>query len=101
MIGSDRGWSAQPDDIHPEIADCFALGDSAAARGAAELQLGLDPDDRSARSYAATSRERLKQRYTTRIGSFDYVFGLAVPAEKVRWLGLDPQAASLLGLVDS
>jgi hypothetical protein len=89
-----------PDDIHREIADRFALGDFAAALSAAELQLGLDPADESARQYAKTSRHRLEARYTTRIGSLDYVFNLAVPAAKVKWLGLDPQAAFLLSLVD-
>ena len=89
-----------PDDIHREIADRFALGDYAAALSAAELQLGLDPDDDSARQYAETSRARLETRYTTRIGSLEYVFNLAVPATKVKWLGLDPQAAFLLSLVD-
>lgn len=89
-----------PDDIHQEIADRFALGDYAAALSAAELQLGVDPDDESARHYAETSRERLEARYTTRIGSLDYVFNLAVPVAKVKWLGLDPQAAFLLSLVD-
>ncbi len=89
-----------PDDIHREIADHFALGDYAAALYSAELQLGLDPDDESARQYAETSRARLETRYTTRIGSLEYVFNLAVPAAKVKWLGLDPQAAFLLSLVD-
>lgn len=89
-----------PDDIHREIADRFALGDYAAALSAAELQLGVDPDDESARQYAETSRERLEARYTTRIGSLEYVFSLAVPAAKVKWLGLDPQAAFLLSLID-
>ena len=89
-----------PDDIHREIADRFALGDYAAALSAAELQLGVDPDDESARQYAATSRERLEARYTTRIGSLDFIFNLAVPVAKVKWLGLDPQAGFLLSLVD-
>lgn len=89
-----------PDDIHEEIADRFALGDYAAALTAAELQLGVDPDDESARQYAETSRRRLEVRYTTRIGSLDYVFNLAVPIAKVKWLGLDPQAAFLLSRVD-
>lgn len=88
------------DDIHREIADRFALGDYAAALTAADLQLGLDPDDEDARRYAETSRERLEARYTTRIGSLEFVFNLAMPVAKVRWLGLDPQAASLLKLVD-
>jgi hypothetical protein len=89
-----------PDDIHREIADHFALGNYAAALHSAELQLGLDPNDDSARQYADTSRARLETRYTTRIGSLDYVFNLAVLAAKVKWLGLDPQAAFLLSLVD-
>jgi hypothetical protein len=89
-----------PHDIHREIADHFALGNYAAALHAAELQLGLDPDDESARQYADTSRARLETRYTTRIGSLEYVFNLAVPPAKVKWLGLDPQAALLLSLVD-
>ena len=89
-----------PHDIHREIADHFALGDYAAALHAAELQLGLDPGDESARQYANTSRARLETRYTTRIGSVEYVFNLAVPEAKVKWLGLDPQAAFLLSLVD-
>jgi hypothetical protein len=89
-----------PDDIHREIADHFALGDYAAALHSAELQLGLEPTDENARQYADTSRARLETRYTTRIGSLEYVFNLAVPAAKVKWLGLDPQAAFLLSLVD-
>ena len=89
-----------PDDIHREIADHFALGDYAAALHSAELQLGLDTTDKTARQYADTSRARLETRYTTRIGSLEYVFNLAVPAAKVKWLGLDPQAAFLLSLVD-
>jgi len=89
-----------PSLIHREIADCFALGDYARSLGAAELQLGLNPDDESAHQYAINSRARLETRYTTRIGSLEYVFNLAVPAAKVKWLGLDPQAAALLSLVD-
>lgn len=89
-----------PDDIHAEIADRFALGDYVAALSAAELQLGLDPDDESARQYAQISRERLEARYTTRIGSLDFVYDLAVPVTQVKWLGLDPQASFLLSLLD-
>ncbi len=99
---STADGAAEPttDDIHREIADRFALGDFAAALSAAELQLGLDPTDEAAAQYAETSRARLEARYTTRIGSLDYVFNLAVPSAKVKWLGLDSQAASLLSLVD-
>ncbi len=88
------------EEIHREIADRFALGDFAGALSAAELQLGFDPTDDAAAHYAETSRARLETRYTTRIGSLDYVFNLAVPSAKVKWLGLDPQAAFLLSLVD-
>jgi len=59
-----------------------------------------NPEDESARQYAANSRIRLETRYTTRIGSLDYIFNLAVPGAQVKWLGLDPQAAFLLSLVD-
>ena len=94
------GNETLPDDIHREIADRFALGDYAGALSVAELQLGIDPADESARQYAENSRQRLETRYTTRIGSLDYIFNLGVPAAKVKWLGLDPQAAFLLSLVD-
>ena len=47
---------------------------------------------------ALRHRQRLEARYTTRIGSLDYVFNLAVPQAKAKWLGLDPQAAFLLSL---
>jgi len=98
---NDREVAEEPTgDIHREIAERFALGDYAAALSAAELQLGVDPGDESARKYATTSRARLEARYTTRIGSLDFVFNLAVPMTKVKWLGLDPQASFLLSLVD-
>jgi hypothetical protein len=100
-VANEREVAEEPaDDIHREIADRFALGDYAAALTAAELQLGVDPGDEAARKYATTSRERLEARYTTRIGSLGFVFNLAVPMAKVKWLGLDPQAAFLLSLVD-
>jgi hypothetical protein len=99
-IGQHGSDQSSRDEIHRDIADHFALGNYAAALNAAELQLGSDPDDESARRYAENSRARLETRYTTRIGSLDYVFNLAVPAAKVRWLGLDPQASALLSLVD-
>jgi len=86
--------------LHAEIADCFALGDYARSLRAAELLLGLDPEDENAQQYAVNSRARLETRYISRIGSLDYVFNLAVPTAKVKWLGLDPQAAFLLSLVD-
>jgi len=82
------------------MADCYALGDYARSLSAAELLLGLDPEDENAQQYAVNSRARLETRYISRIGSLDYIFNLAVPAAKVKWLGLDPQAAFLLSLVD-
>lgn len=91
---------ATRDEVHREIADRFALGDFAAALSAAELQLGREPHDDEARRYAQMSRQQLEIRYATRIGSLDYIFNVSVPPAKVRWLGLDPQAAFLLSLVD-
>jgi len=99
-VGAQDAEEPSPADVHREISDHFALGDYVAALHAAELQLGLDPGDESARQYADSSRARLETRYTTRIGSLEYVFNLAVPAAKVKWLGLDPQATFLLSLVD-
>ena len=96
----DEGSAAPQDEVHHEIADRFALGDYAAALSAAELQLGREPEDEEARRYAESSRERLEVRYATRIGSLDYIFNVSVPAAKIKWLGLDPQAAFLLSLVD-
>lgn len=87
-------------EVLQEIADRFALGDFAGALSAAELQLGRNPDDADAKRYADSSRERLETRYATRIGSLDFVFNAAVPRAKIKWLGLDPQAAFLLSLVD-
>jgi hypothetical protein len=87
-------------DLRQEIVDRFALGDFAGALSAAELLLGENPDDASARKYAASARERLEARYVTRIGSLEYIFNRAVPEAKVKWLGLDPQAAFLLSLSD-
>lgn len=92
--------AATHEEVHREIADRFALGDYAAVLSAAELQLGRDPEDDEARRYAENSRERLEARYATRLGSLDYVFNAAVPRAKIKWLGLDPQAAFLLSLVD-
>ena len=87
-------------EVHREIADRFALGDFARALSAAELQLGRDPDDAEAKRYAESSREHLEIRYATRIGSLDFIFNVAVPRAKIKWLGLDPPAAFLLSLVD-
>mgnify|MGYP001546928041 FL=1 len=87
-------------DLRRELVDRFALGDFAGALGAAELVLGENPDDASAQQYARLACERLEARYTTRIGSLDFIFNRAVPESKVKWLGLDPQAAFLLELAD-
>ncbi|MGB5809322.1 MAG: hypothetical protein WBG86_02255 [Polyangiales bacterium] len=97
---SSTAPSASREEVHLEIADRFALGDYAAALTAAELQLGREPDDEEALRYAQNSRARLEARYATRIGSLDNIFNASVPRAKMKWLGLDPQAAFLLSLVD-
>ncbi len=97
---TQEAGQASPDLLHAEIADCFALGDFARSLSAAELLLGLDSEDETAQQYAINSRARLEARYLNRIGSVDYVFNLAVPVAKVKWLGLDPQAAFLLSMLD-
>ncbi|MGD8316964.1 MAG: hypothetical protein PVH21_00125 [Myxococcales bacterium] len=89
-----------PRDLIREMTERFELGDYAGALSVAELQLGIDPTDDSARRHAVESRRRLEARYTARIGSLRHVFNCALPDAKLRWLGLDPQAAFLLTLVD-
>lgn len=91
---------AAPRELAREIVDRFALEDYAGALSAAELQLGLDPTDEDARRYATKSRERLEAHCISQIGPLEAVFNRAVPAAKVKWLGLDPQAAALLSRVD-
>lgn len=98
----ERPTTAAPSapEIHREIVDRFALGDFLSSLREAELLLGRDPDDEIAMQYSTISRQRLEEQYAARIGSLSYIYAVDVPEAEIRWLGLDPQASSLLSLVD-
>ncbi len=87
-------------DLATEMAERYALGDFTGALTAAELLLGREPDHAGARQYAASSRERLEQLYTSRLGSLTGVARVIVPENDVRWLGLDHRAGFVLSRID-
>jgi hypothetical protein len=87
-------------DIVSDMAERYALGDFTGALRAAELLLGMVPDHLEALRYARSSRERLEQLYTSRLGSLHRIAEVAVPDHEIRWLGLDHRAGFLLSRVD-
>jgi hypothetical protein len=87
-------------DLATEMADRYALGDFTAALQAAELLLGRDPEHAEAKRFAESSRERLVQIYTSRIGSLKRVPRVTVVEAEVRWLGHDHRAGFLLSRID-
>lgn len=95
-----RSRPATATDPHVEMSDRFALGDYTTALCAADLILGRDPDDATAQTIAAASRERLEQLYRSRLGPISQVPRLAVDGSEVRWLGLDARAGFVLSRVD-
>ena len=101
-VSAERPTIAAPsgEEIRREVVDRFALGDFKGALREAELLLGRDPHDEVALQYASVSRQRLEEQYATRVGSLSYIYSVCVPESEIRWLGLDPQAGSLLSLVD-
>lgn len=97
----DRSRPSSPDvDFAAEMKDRYALGDFTGALRAAELRLGARADDAEAMRYARSSRDRLVQLYSARLGSLERVPLVAVPDTEVRWLGLDHRAGFLLSRVD-
>lgn len=102
QMSPERPTTAAPSlvEIRREIVDRFALGDFMGSLREAELLLGRDPNDEIAIQYASISRQRLEEQYASRVGSLAYIYAVDVPEEEIRWLGLDPQASSLLSLVD-
>lgn len=97
----DRSRPSTPAlDLGAEMKDRYALGDFTGALRAAELLLGSRPDDAQAQRYAQSSRDRLVQLYSARLGPMDRVPQVAVPDSEVRWLGLDHRAGFLLSRVD-
>ena len=87
-------------DALSEISDRYALGDFVGALRLAELELGRDSDNKVALDYADECRLRLYEQYIIKIGELDHVFNVAVTGSQLRWLGLDPQAQSVLANID-
>jgi hypothetical protein len=87
-------------DIVSDMAERYALGDFTGALRAAELLLGMAPDHPEALRYARSSRERLEQLYSSRLGALSRIAHVAVPDHEIRWLGLDHRAGFLLSRVD-
>lgn len=83
-----------------EMSERYALGDYTAALVTAELILGRDPENETAKQIAESCRERLIALYRARIGALERVPDVAVDGPEVRWLGLDHRAAFLLSRVD-
>jgi hypothetical protein len=97
----DRAKPSTADlDFATEMADRYALGDFTGALQAAELLLGRDPGHSEALRYAESSRERLEQLYSARLGPLSAVPVVAIRDTEARWLGLDHRAAYLLSQVD-
>lgn len=92
--------SSAPSDLRSELVQRFDLGDFAGALRAAELLLGVLPEDGDGLRYAKACRACLEQRWMARLGSLDRVARVAVPAHEIRWLGLDHRAGFLLAQVD-
>ncbi len=99
---ADRARHSVPElrSFADEMDERFALGDFTGALQIAELVLGRDPKDAMARRVADSARTHLVALYTSRLGSLDGVPSVMVPEADVRWLGLDPRAASVLAHVD-
>jgi hypothetical protein len=97
----DRSRPSNRDlDIASDMAERYALGDFTGALRSAELLLGMSPDNEEAHRYASSSRERLEQLYSSRLGALTRVAQVAVPDHEIRWLGLDHRSGFLLSRVD-
>ncbi len=97
----DRSAPADQDlDLVSDMAERYALGDFTGALRAAELLLGISPEHAEASRYARSSRERLEQLFTSRLGPLSRIPRVAIPDHEIRWLGLDHRAGFLLSRVD-
>src|SRR5664280_92260 len=88
------------DTSRPSMKDRYAIGDFSGALEIAEILLSVDPSDLEAQRYATSCRDVLTQMYLSRLGGFDQVISVVLPAEELRWLNLDHRAGFLLSLVD-
>lgn len=97
----ERNRPSSPElDLAGEMAERYALGDFTGALKTAEFLLGRDANDAKARRYASSSRERLEQIYSSRLGKPERIPVVVVPDRSVRWLGLDHRAGFLLSRID-
>jgi hypothetical protein len=92
--------STPPNDLASEMRDRYALDDFSGSLRAAELLLGRQPEHPEARRYADSSRQKLEQLYTSRLGGPSSVPTVTVNAAEVRWLGIDHRAGFLLSRID-
>ena len=66
----------------------------------AEAILAGDPSDAEALRFLSSCRDILMQMYTARVGSFDQIPHMILPADELRWLTLDHRAGFLLSCID-
>jgi hypothetical protein len=92
--------SLAPADLAAEMRDRFALDDFTGSLRAAELLLGKAPDHAEAQRYAESSRARLEQLYSSRLGGSMGVPRVVVDLSEARWLGIDHRAGFLLSRID-
>lgn len=92
--------SVPPDDLASEMRERYALDDFTGALRAAELLLGRQPGHAEAQRYAESSRHKLEQHYSSRLGGAEGVPVVTVKSSEVRWLGLDHRAGFLLSRID-
>lgn len=87
-------------DQRRSMRELEALGDFTGALDAAEAVLTDSPNDDDARALRERCRETLMKMYTARVGSFDRIPVVIVPAEQLRWMSIDQKAAFILHHVD-
>lgn len=95
-----RARPAQALDLVTEMTERFALGDYSGALRAAQLLLGQYAEHALGQHYARESQAKLEEMYTSRLRAQSGVFRMAIPNADIAWLGLDPQVAALLALID-
>ncbi|MBX3249740.1 MAG: hypothetical protein KF901_21360 [Myxococcales bacterium] len=97
----DKNPGSQPAlDLAAEMAERYALDDFTGSLRVAELLLGRATPHPDAERIARESRRRLEQIYTSALGGTERVVEIAMPENKLRWLGLDHRAGFLLSRVD-
>lgn len=89
-----------PDDRRRQMLQRFEAGDYSGALVLAEAILDESPDDGSARRYAESCTEMLRQMYRARIGDGSRVLRIVISNEELRSLHLDHRAGFLLSCID-